>query len=30
MPQVKGKYEMEAEINYKGESVKSFRDLNIQ
>jgi hypothetical protein len=30
MPQVKGKYQMEAEISYKGESVKSYRDLKIE
>ena len=30
IPQVKGEYQMEAEINYKGESVKSFRHLNIE
>ncbi len=30
MPLIKGNYQMEAEINYKGESVKSYRDLNIE
>jgi hypothetical protein len=30
MPQVKGKYQMEAEINFKGESVKCYRDLKIE
>lgn len=29
MPPVKGNYRLEAEINYKGESVKSYRDLMI-
>ena len=30
LPRVKGKYQMEAEIKYKGESVISFRDINIE
>ena len=30
MPMIKGNYQIEAEINYKGESVKSYRDLKIE
>ncbi len=30
MPLIKGNYQMQAEINYKGESVKSYRDLKIE
>ena len=30
MPLIKGNYQVEAEINYKGESVKSYRDLKIK
>ena len=30
MPLIKGNYQVQAEINYKGESVKSYRDLKIE
>ena len=29
IPEVKGNYQLQAEINYKGETVKSIRDFTI-